>query len=146
MKTVAVLLALLVGANAAPVAPPSWQSDSTTTLVLSNGQTESSTCTSHTDDGLQAWRFDCQGHPSTVTLFNQGVQGMEMEVDSNNACVAWCPPTSTYFNQIQVGTGKNGTSAAKQTGPNQWTWSDLLIVIPPVGFLQSTLFHFRLIT
>ena len=45
--------------------------------------------------------------------------------------VAWCPPTSTYFNQIQVGTGKNGTSAAKAgPGPNQWTWSDMLIIVP----------------
>ena len=54
---------------------------------------------------------------------------MEMEVDQSNKCQAWCPPSSTYFNPVKVGDGKNGTSVAKQTGPNTWAWTDNLLII-----------------
>jgi hypothetical protein len=117
---------------AVPAAPAAWTSVSTTTVSLVNGQTQTSAGTQYQSDAAQASRFEPaagSGRPTTVTLFDGPHGGMEMEVDANNKCVAWCPPSSTYFNQIRVGNGKNGTSVAKEISPNTWQWSDLLIIV-----------------
>ena len=68
------------------------------------------------------------GKPPIVTLFLER-GGMEMAVDASNKCLQWCPPSSTYFNPIKVGNGKNGTSVAKETSANTWSWTDNLFVI-----------------
>ena len=75
-----------------------------------------------------SWRTEAPGHPTVVTLFNEK-GGMEMAVDASNTCQQWCPPSSTYYNPIKVGDGKNGTSVAKQIAANTWSWTDNLLVI-----------------
>lgn len=120
------------GSSSAPVAPAAWTASSTTTIHLANGQSQTSAGTQYQSDAARASRFEPaagSGRPTTVTLFDGPHNGMEMEVDANNKCVAWCPPSSTYFNQIRVGNGKNGTSVAKEISPNTWQWSDLLIIV-----------------
>ena len=138
MKTAATVVAaaaaLLLGSAAAadpPVAPASWSAHSSTTLTV-GGQTKTSAGMQYQSDAAQAWRFEPAagtGRPTTVTLFDGPHDGMEMEVDANNKCVAWCPPSSTYFSQIRVGNGKNGTSVAKEISPSTWQWSDMLIIV-----------------
>jgi hypothetical protein len=131
------LAAIVVGiwstagaAGAAPVAPGEWTSTVAAT-VTAGGQTKSLTSTMYNSEAVHGWREEAAGHPTVVTLFDAGADqmGMQMAVDQSNKCQEWCPPTSTYFNSIKVGDGKNGTSVATETGTNTWSWTDNLFVI-----------------
>jgi hypothetical protein len=111
-----------------PVAPAQWSATIDTTITA-GGQTQKGTTKSYISDTHQAWRYESTTHPSTLTLFDYK-DGREMELDSTGTkCVAWCPPSSTYFNTIRVGNGKNGTSKATYDGTNTWSWTDNLFVI-----------------
>lgn len=116
-------------ATTPPIAPATWSCTIDTTITA-GAQTKSGTSIAYQSDTRAAWRFESTNHPDTLTLFNAAKGGgMEMELDSTGTkCVAWCPPSSTYFNMIRVGNGKNGTSAATNIG-DVWSWTDNLFVI-----------------
>ena len=88
-------------------------------------------------EDLECWRLeDSTSGQTTVTDFTlDGGDGKEMLVEKE-ACVEWCPTTSTYFNEIKAGNGENGTTVAKNVplplpqGQSAWKWSDLLFIIP----------------
>ena len=130
MKSIAgLLLVNAVTAALPPVAPTQWSATIDTT-VSAGGQIKKGTSKAYISDTHQAWRYESTTtHSSTLTLFDYK-DGREMELDSTGTkCVAWCPPSSTYFNTIRVGNGKNGTSKATFDGVDTWSWTDNLFII-----------------
>ena len=129
MRSIAALLISTALATTPPVAPTKW-SCTIDTVVQAGNQKKQGTSIAYQSDAHQAWRYESTSHPSTLTLFNAAKgAGMEMELDSTGTkCLAWCPPSSTYFNMIRVGNGKNGTSKATNAGA-VWSWTDNLFVI-----------------
>ena len=99
------------------------------TSISTGTQHKGATSVTYVSDNVGAVRYETVGHPSTLTLFNENPP-KNMQLDSTGTkCVAWCPPSGTYFNPIQVGTGKNGTSKGVQDG-DTWSWTDNLFIIP----------------
>jgi len=131
------MLGLAVASFAAqPVAPDQWTADTKLTITLQNQPVKAVTATEYVDATNQQTRTDVKQLIGMKTIVTQYGIKKQMAV-ANGRCVQYCPTTNSFFNEIKIGDGTKGTTAAKDVGAatkggvqtEGWQWSDKLIII-----------------